>query len=37
MYTKTDLVLDFSKNQSLAAVIPGQKTPRTFPGQKAIG
>ena len=32
IYTKTGLVFGFSKNQSLVAVIPGQKAPRTFPG-----
>jgi hypothetical protein len=32
LYTKTGLVFGFSRNQSLVAVIPGQKAPRTFPG-----
>ena len=30
IYTKTDLVFGFSKNQILVAVIPGQKAPRTL-------
>ncbi|MDR4503464.1 MAG: hypothetical protein MRK01_01570 [Candidatus Scalindua sp.] len=29
-YTKTDLVLDFAKNQSLLADIPGQKNSEGF-------
>ena len=32
MYTKTGLVFGFSKNQTLVAVIPGQKAPRTLLG-----
>jgi hypothetical protein len=30
LYTKTGLVFGFSRNQSLVAVIPGQKAPRTL-------
>jgi hypothetical protein len=36
-YTKTDLVLGFLKNQSLVAVIPGQKAPRTLLAQFYLG
>jgi hypothetical protein len=31
MYTKTDLVFGFSKNQILVAVIPGLKNAEDFP------
>jgi hypothetical protein len=36
LYTKTGLVFGFSKNQSLVAVIPGQKAPRTLLGQSSF-
>jgi hypothetical protein len=36
LYTKTDLVFGFSKNQILVAVIPGQKAPRTLLGQNSF-
>jgi hypothetical protein len=36
MYTKTGLVFGFSRNQSLVAVIPGQKAPRTLLWQNSF-
>jgi hypothetical protein len=34
MYTKTDLVFGFSKNQILVAVIPGLENAEDFPRTK---
>ena len=34
MYTKTDLVFGFSKNQILVAVIPGLESAEDFPRTK---
>jgi hypothetical protein len=36
MYTKTDLVFGFLKDQILVAVIPGQNAPRTLLGQNSF-